>query len=45
VTDESWFAVKCVFRVPKPASVEAAFLYEERVILLLARDFDHAVKF
>lgn len=39
---ESWFGAKCVFVYPS-GTLDDAQLYEERVILLTAIDFDQAI--
>ncbi len=43
MNNEPWYSVKCVFEHKDMARMEGATVYEERVVVLRADDFDDAI--
>ncbi len=40
----AWFSVRCIFRHDDHAHIDSRYVYEERIILIVAKDFDEAIE-
>ncbi len=44
LTDEPWYSARCIFRFLRSAEGATQSVYEERIVLLKAKDFREAVR-